>query len=132
MSRINRPHYVSLEKEREFRKTMSTIGKLQAVKDMKDFSKSFVSSTNLDGTVYQGLGLKECKEYIDQLEAWKDPINELKVLHDQTRDFRKMLPVMLREAFPGISDDTINRALTDDDFLDKIVNTASVSQEFGI
>lgn len=132
MSKIPRPSWLPLAKEMELRRLRDT-SKLQAVKDLKDFSKEHVTWTNSAGETYTGWGLKECKEYIEQLDALgPDPFVELSIRIDEIRRMREELPSLLRDAIPEISEETIARAMADEDFLKSIAQTGVTANTFGI
>lgn len=60
----------------------------------------------------------------DILPVWRDGKSDESVA--------KTIAKILDEIFPGIEDSTVQKALYDDNFMDKIIETNSISQEYGI
>ena len=76
--------------------------------------------------------------YMDPSWPVVPPLERLKDILPVWRDGKsddaiaKTIAKILDEIFPGIEDSTVQKALHDDNFMDKIIEMNNISQEYGI
>jgi hypothetical protein len=140
-----RPNWITLQDEISIRKTATDIGKLQAVKDVMELTKTagmWGNSTDGKGQLLPhsrnyvsgtpAFGLKESKDYVESLEKWKEPLDELKNVFDTLREAKRSLPDVLRTAFPDLSEANFQRAMEDEAFLENLIKKGNASAKFGV
>jgi hypothetical protein len=137
----NRPYWVTPEMELQARKTVS-LSKLQAVKDLRDVSPltEVNDPSSPTGKSLRPSGLKELKDYVDQLLPITSVIGDLEHLVDVVEDMRARLELitkieivnLLDDRFPDLSPEQRVKAATDWDYLKTLIKNTKRATDFGI
>jgi len=114
----SRPHNLSIKDELEIRKLLAQGTKLLAVKTLKQLT---------------GLGLKEAKDYVDQLSPLHDDLpTEIGNLLESIEETEQKITELIEDAFPYLSEENKLKASLDREYLKSLVKTEKSSNKFGI
>lgn len=121
---MKRPNWLTYDQEKEIRKTLST-SKLQACKDLLELSKT----ANIGRDYF---GLKDAKDYVDNLSSFKDPYIELTDALDTIEKLEESLESLLKDILPNATDEKILELLADKNRMKQLATTGITSSKFGL
>lgn len=116
---VSRPANVTLEHEITARKLIASNSKLAAVRYLKVEMELFPD-------------LRSCKDYVDTLRPWSDPLEELAINRQYAAKLDSQLPELLALAFPTLGEEKLQKALSDPLYLQTLIDDNKTGRDYGI